>query len=118
MHFPHTRLNQSHSRVAASHEALYTWETAEDFRREWRPPPEAEGFARTVQEDVTVVQAGANKVHITITMSRRNQVDEQYNSFDTLWIFTRQAGRWGVKFRSSFLDSAAATASGSAATQK
>ena len=120
MHFPHVRLNQSHgpTHTDTTHDGFYTWGAAADFRREWRPPPPEEGFARTSQEDVTVVQAGPDKVHIAIRMSRRNAADEEYHSFPTLWIFTKEEGRWGVKFRSSFLDSNAATVSGNDTTKQ
>ena len=41
------------------------------------------------QEDVRVVQAGPDKVHLAIRMSRRRRgSDAEYNSFQTLWVFT------------------------------
>ena len=41
MHFPHIRLNQSHgpTHTDSTHDGFYTWETADDFKQEWRPPP-------------------------------------------------------------------------------
>ena len=48
-------------------------------------------------------QSGPDKVHLAINQSRRRADGTEYNSFPTLWIFTRVGGRWGVQFRSSFL---------------
>ena len=67
MHFPHVRLNEG---------KFVRYETAAEWKREWRPPPPSEGFGRTEQENVRVVQAGPNKVHFAIRMSRRNCAGE------------------------------------------
>ena len=36
----------------------------------------------------------------------------EYNVFETLWVFALIGGRWGVQFRSSFLDRVAAAEAG------
>lgn len=105
MHFPHVRLNLSSGITQeARREDFHVWQTPEDFKREWRPPPPEEGFARTEQQDVEAVQVSPQKVHFIIRMSRRNASDEEYHAFSTLWIFVLRGGVWGVVFRSSFLD--------------
>eukprot|EP01051_Picozoa_sp_SAG22_P004267 SAG22_NODE_225_length_14728_cov_58.742361_2_plen_308_part_00 len=106
MHFPHVRLNAGR---------FARWETSADFAKEWQPPPPEERFGGTVQENVRVVQAGPTKVHLAIRMSCRNTEGAEYNVFETLWIFALLGGKWGVQFRSSFLDQVAAAADGAGA---
>ena len=93
-------------------EDFHVWQTSEDFKREWRPPPPEEGFARTEQQDVEAVQVSPQKVHFTIQMSRRNANDEEYHACQTLWIFVLRNRVWGVVFRSSFLDDKSAVDAG------
>ena len=100
MHFPHMRLAGTE---------FQSWVTSEDFRA----PQDAmtaslreEGWHVTITKSITAVQAGSEKVHLVIRQSRQHADGTEYNGFDTLWIFTKIAGRWGVQFRSSFLANA------------
>jgi hypothetical protein len=97
MHFPHVRLAENRFR---------TWNTGDDFRAGEDNLTErlnAEGWHHTDSLSVDVVQAGEDKVHLAIRQSRRRADGVEYKPFDTLWIFTKIDGRWGVQFRSSFL---------------
>ena len=67
----------------------------------------AEGWHTTVTKSIDAVQAGSEKVHLVIRQSRQHADGTEYNGFDTLWIFTKIDGKWGVRFRSSFLANAA-----------
>ena len=100
MHFPHMRL--------AGNE-FQTWKTSEDFRA----PQDSmtamlreEGWNTTVTKSIEAVQSSPEKVHLVIRQSRQREDGTEYNGFDTLWIFTKIDGRWGVQFRSSFLANA------------
>ena len=64
---------------------------------------EAEGWDHTVMRSIEVVHAGEDKVHLAITIDRRHPDDGVYNTFETLWIATRQDAHWGIQFRSSYL---------------
>ena len=64
---------------------------------------EAEGWDNTVVRSIEVVHAGEDKVHLAMTIDRRHADGRVYNSFETLWIATRQDGHWGIQFRSSYL---------------
>ena len=100
MHFPHMRLSGT---------TFQTCVTSEDFRNPQDDMTEAlkaEGWARTVSKSITPVQAGEEKVHLVIRQSRQHEDGTEYNGFDTLWVFTKIDGRWGVQFRSSFLSNA------------
>ena len=67
---------------------------------------QAEGWHTTITKSITAAQAGPEKVHLVIRQSRQHVDGTEYNGFDTLWIFTKIDGRWGVQFRSSFLANA------------
>jgi hypothetical protein len=101
MHFPHCRL--------ADDNQFQVWETADEFRapqQRMTERLEAEGWDHTTSLSVEAVQAGADKVHLAIRQSRQRADGSEYNGFDTMWIFTKIDGRWGVQFRSSFLANA------------
>ncbi len=100
MHFPHMRLSGSQ---------FQTWPTSEDFRApqdDMTKALEAEGWHTTITKSITAAQAGPEKVHLVIRQSRQHKDGTEYNGFDTLWIFTKIEGKWGVQFRSSFLANA------------
>ncbi|MDA1148366.1 MAG: hypothetical protein O3A76_17350 [Chloroflexi bacterium] len=101
MHFPHRRLNDQNE--------FQVWQTADEFRAPQDGMTErlrAEGWDHTTSLSVEAVQSGADKVHLAIRQSRQRADNTEYNGFDTLWIFTKIEGRWGVQFRSSFLANA------------
>jgi hypothetical protein len=102
MHFPHVRLTGANR--------FMQWDTAEDFmasQDELTARLQAEEWDRTVNESITPVQVGADKVHFALHESRRKADGSEYNGFNTLWIFTKIDERWGLQFRSSFLSGAA-----------
>ena len=68
-----------------------------------------EGWSHTVTLSIKVVQSDTNKVHLLLHQSRRNNKDIEYHNFHTLWIMTKIEGKWGIQFRSSFLQKASQT---------
>jgi len=106
MHFPHVRLAENR---------FQTCETADDFRAGesiLTSRLKAEGWDHTDTLAVEAAQADEDKVHLAIRQSRCNADGAEYHGFDTLWIFTRIDGRWGVQFRSSFLAAASSLSGG------
>lgn len=102
MHFPHVRLGPGNE--------FQEWATADDFRAQQEGLTsmlQTEGWDHTTSLSVEAVQAGEDKVHLAIRQSRQHSDGSEYNAFDTLWVFTKIDGRWGVQFRSSFLANAA-----------
>lgn len=98
MHFPHLRLSGNND--------FQSFEAANDFRATQIGVPailKAEGWHHTSTLSIDAVQAGPEKVHLSIRQSRQHKDGTEYNGFDTLWIFTKVDGQWGVQFRSSFL---------------
>ena len=97
MHFPHVRL---------ANNEFQTWETSEVFRAPQDSMTKMlrkEGWHTTLTKSIEAVQASPEKVHLVIRQSRQHADGTEYNGFDTLWVFTKIDGRWGVQFRSSFL---------------
>ena len=68
-----------------------------------------EGWDHTVTLEIKVVQSDESKVHLLLHQSRRNSDDVEYHNFHTLWIMTNIESKWGIQFRSSFLDKASQT---------
>ena len=68
-----------------------------------------EGWNHTVTLNIKVVQSDESKVHLLLHQSRRNSDGVEYHNFHTLWIMTNIESKWGIQFRSSFLDKASQT---------
>ena len=49
-----------------------------------------------------VIQAGRDKVHINTRFARYRKDGSVLSAFDSIYIVTRQNGRWGIQGRSSF----------------
>ncbi len=98
MHFPHLRLSGTNQ--------IQVWNTAEEFTSNFNGQTQKlkeEGWVRTESNFVQAIQSNPEKVHLTMVQSRIHIDESEYNTFQTLWLFIRENGRWGVKFRSSFL---------------
>jgi hypothetical protein len=105
MHFPHYRLS-CYNDIKVCHsssEHRNTLDLDTQILRE-------EDWHETTTSRLNAVQSGDNKVHLTFYQTRRNSDDVAYNSFETLWIFTRINAKWGARFRSSFLNNSQADA--------
>ncbi|GAH32079.1 unnamed protein product, partial [marine sediment metagenome] len=93
MHFPHLRLAQNR---------FQRWKTIDNFRATQEMVTRRlneEGWHHTASLSINPIQVGVDKVHLVIRQSRQREDGTEYNGFDTLWIFTRLNGRWGVQFR-------------------
>jgi len=49
-----------------------------------------------------IVHASADKVHVDTKFTRYRQDGSKIGSYESLYIVTKENGRWGVKMRSSF----------------
>lgn len=98
MHFPHVRLAGA---------GLHVWESGEDFaagQERMTASLKAEGWARTDNVSAEVVHASGDKAHLSLRNARVDADGNVYHVFDALWIFTLIDGRWGVQFRSSYIE--------------
>jgi len=100
LHFPHIRLWQNKFSVFKNEkEFLKGFDTQTKNLKK-------EGWDHTATLDIKAIQSQEEKVHLLIHQSRRNKNREEYHNFQTLWIMTKINGKWGIHFRSSFLEGA------------
>jgi hypothetical protein len=60
------------------------------------------GWDHSTWDDLQVIQASPQKVHIAVTFSRYDQQGSVMESFHSLYVIENVDGRWGVRARSSF----------------
>jgi len=97
MHFPHIRISGRNK--------IQIWSSRDDQISRHDGMSErlyAEDWVETITSDLRAVREGPDKVHLAMKQYRRNRDGMDYNIFDTLWIFTRENGKWGVRFRPSY----------------
>lgn len=93
-HFPHVRLHSGQVTVMA---------TPADFRSAvWGRTCQAQGWARTAWDYVEPIDAGPDKVHFRVQFTRYRADGSAIGSYRSLYIVTRQDGRWGIQARSSW----------------
>ena len=97
LHFPHIRLWENKFSVFSEEEFL------EGFDEQTKKL-KSEGWNHTITLDIKPIQSSKNKVHLLLHQSRRNKKNQEYHNFKTLWILTKINGKWGIQFRSSFLE--------------
>jgi hypothetical protein len=51
-----------------------------------------------------IIQASADKVHVDTRFSRYRKDGSKIGSYESLYIVTKENGKWGVKFRSSYAE--------------
>lgn len=68
------------------------------------PVLEASGWDHSEWDEITILQSSENKVHFQLLFSRVDALGDKYLTSPTFWAVTNQAGHWGIKFRSSFVD--------------
>jgi len=92
-HFPHYRLASGRMNVLdrpGMQDASKVWASAgSDWHHsEW--------------DRRRIIHASAEKVHVDTKFSRYRENGSLIGSFESLYILTKEDGRWGVKLRSSF----------------
>ena len=89
-HFPSARL-ASNTLVILDRIAPGTF--ASDALKEWH---------HSAWERRAVIHAGADKVHLDTRFTRYRADGSIIGHYDSIYVVTRENGRWGVKIRSSF----------------
>lgn len=100
LHFPHIRLWENEFSI---------FSTEEDFSKGFDIQTKkllSEGWDHTVTKNIKSIQSNLTKVHLVLDQSRRKSNGDEYHSFKTLWIMTKKDNKWGIQFRSSFLEGA------------
>ena len=62
------------------------------------------GWDHSKWDHRNVVQASADKVHVDTRFSRYRKDGSLIGHYESLYILTKENGRWGVKFRSSYAE--------------
>jgi hypothetical protein len=60
------------------------------------------GWHHSAWQHRKIVHASDTKAHVDTKFTRYREDGTEIATFDSLYIFTKQGGRWGVKMRSSF----------------
>jgi hypothetical protein len=92
LHFPHHRLSGT---------VLKTWETPDSYFADFRKRA-GDDWARSSFEDIRVIHAAPDKVHLDVEVQRFDALGQLITKFRSLWIMTYENNRWAAKFRSSF----------------
>jgi len=93
-HFPHVRFHSGKVTVMP---------TPDDFHNlVWTRQGQSAGWARTAWDYVEVIDAGPEKVHFRVQFTRFRSDGSAIGSYRSLYIVTRQDGRWAIQGRSSW----------------
>jgi hypothetical protein len=96
-HFPHYRLASGQMRVLDAAGAQTQAALNDTYRRFVES-----GWARSAWTRRKIVHLSADKVHIDTQFTRYRKDGSIIGAFDSLYIVTKENGRWGIKMRSSF----------------
>lgn len=94
LHFPHYRLAGGAMRVLEA-------PGAQDGAA-LRQRLEASGWHHSAWERRVIVHLAADKAHVDTRFVRYRPDGSVLAAFDSLYVLTKEHGRWGVKLRSSF----------------
>jgi len=93
-HFPHYRLASGKMSVL-DHAGL------QDARQLWATMDRV-GWHHSTWDRRRIVSAAADKVHVDTQFTRYRADGSRIGVYESLYILTKENGRWGVKLRSSF----------------
>ena len=62
------------------------------------------GWDHSQWDHRNIIQASADKVHVDIEFSRYRADGSLIGHFESLYILTKEDGKWGIKFRSSYAE--------------
>jgi hypothetical protein len=92
-HFPHYRLASGRMNVLER-------PGLQDANRIWASV--GKDWHHSKWDRRRIIHSSADKVHVDTKFTRCRADDSVIGSFESLYIVTREDGRWGVKMRSSF----------------
>lgn len=92
-HFPHFRM--ADGRLTVLEAAGQRSETLFDALAET-------GWHHSAWLSREVVQVGADKVHVAVEFARYRADGSELARYQSLYVITRENGRWGIRGRSSF----------------
>ncbi|EHQ24990.1 hypothetical protein [Mucilaginibacter paludis] len=63
-----------------------------------------QGWDHSKWDHRNIIQASGDKVHVDTEFSRYRKDGSLIGHYESLYILTKENGRWGIKFRSSYAD--------------
>jgi hypothetical protein len=93
-HFPHYRL-------ASGKMTLLDRPGQQNEARLWQTMASS-GWHHSKWDRRRIVHASADKIHVDTKFTRYRADNSAIGSYESLYILTKEDGRWGVKLRSSF----------------
>ena len=93
-HFPHYRLASGNMRILNK--------PGEQDVERIRKNLTARGWHHSAWDRRNIVHASASKVHVDTQFTRYRADGTVIASYESLYVLTYEAGRWGIKLRSSF----------------
>ncbi|GGT00226.1 hypothetical protein [Streptomyces cinerochromogenes] len=93
LHFPQIRVHEG---------AVTVWREPEEYIRASQAELEAllaSGWHRSAWDEVEFPQVSADQVHAQVRFSRLDAEGRRLAVFDSVYVVTRQDGRWGVLAR-------------------
>ena len=94
-HFPHYRLASGKMNVLDK-------PGMQDAARVWGPAGAGSDWHHSRWERRKIINSSPDKVHVDTQFTRCRADGSVISSFESLYILTKEDGRWGVKLRSSF----------------
>ena len=91
-HFPHYRLASGQMRVL-EHAGM------QDATKVWA---QIDGWHHSAWDHRRIVHSSNDKVHVDTRFTRYRADGSKIGTYDSLYVITKENGRWGVKLRSSF----------------
>ena len=93
-HFPHYRLASGRMRVIESGDKL-TFDDFMDVLKEI-------GWHHSNWDKREISMRSEDKIHVNTRFTRYREDGSSIGSYDSLYVLTKENGKWGVKMRSSF----------------
>src|SRR5215471_6808854 len=94
-HFPHYRLASGRMNVLDK-------PGMQDAARVWGPAGAGAEWHHSRWDRRKIIHSSPDKVHVDTKFTRCRADGSVISSFESLYILTKEDGRWGVKLRSSF----------------
>lgn len=95
LHFPHVRIASGGVTVYADRAAFLAGADLAQFALDL-------GWDHSTWDDMQVIQASAQKVHIAVNFTRFDVQGNRLASYASLYVLEHLGDRWGVRARSSF----------------
>tara|TARA_B100001540_G_scaffold153457_1_gene135869 strand:+ start:498 stop:929 length:432 start_codon:yes stop_codon:yes gene_type:complete len=102
LNYPHIRFANGKAWILSKEEFLKSQQNVTKLLNK-------EDWSHTEIKNIETINSGEEKSHFKVHFIRFNSKNNEIHDFESLWIITKVKGKWGIQFRSTFLNSPAAT---------